>query len=133
MADRDLYQEFVERYFDSGTSELPETWPEETRELCHLFLKLVGGLCFVHSMLTALCRRKECRLQAGRTASPGFSSSIHFRARLFFPIIKLVPPKIRCRLKQIAATLWTTSVQKANIDGLGIRHRIHETEYLGPL
>ena|SRR2546425_2896686 len=33
-------------------------------------------------------------------------------------------------LKQIAATLWIPGVQKASIDGLGIRHRIYETEYL---
>ncbi len=41
MNEDKLYEDFVERYFETGTREMPEAWPQELRVRCKYFLRMV--------------------------------------------------------------------------------------------
>ncbi|MBI4607094.1 MAG: serine/threonine protein kinase, partial [Planctomycetes bacterium] len=43
MTPDELYRDFVERYFEGGSSDVPADWPEDLRARCLFFLKVAEG------------------------------------------------------------------------------------------
>jgi serine/threonine protein kinase/formylglycine-generating enzyme required for sulfatase activity len=83
MTEEALYTQFVERFFDDGSKEVPKEWSDDLRKRCLLFLHLMetsreaNMTLSVSSSLTALPPSSSAAPQPGRASETGDSDEIN--------------------------------------------------------
>jgi serine/threonine-protein kinase len=78
MTPGDPYEEFVERYFEDGATEVPADWPPELRARCLFFLRLAGDGPLNGSTASLRC---EGTVILGRSDARGPAEAVSFGTR----------------------------------------------------